>query len=202
MVVGHTVARRYGLFHQAERIVLAWIVRTNEYLLFAIVPRVAHRTGAYIRCQFVHTHTAILTRRRFALVDLFLTDASMPAGSTFAGELQARTFNAFTAVLTTRAGARLADSHIDFTIDAQVARLTGAGIAIVPVTTMSTILTRIRHAFIDIFLAIDSSKTIRTRTVVIGDAIYASATVLAGPRPAFIPICLALNSRVTIDAVA
>ena len=47
-----------------------------------------------------------------------------------------------------------------------------------------------------------TSKTIRTRTVVIGDAIYASAAVLAGPRPAFIPICLALNSRVTVDAVA
>lgn len=87
MIVGHTIARRYALLHQAERIVLTWIVRTNEYLLFAIVPRIAHRTGAHIRCQFIHTHTAILTRCRFALVDLFLTDASMPAGSTFAGEL-------------------------------------------------------------------------------------------------------------------
>lgn len=105
MIIGHAVTRRYTLLHQAERIVLAWVVRTNEYLLLAIVPRIAHRAGAHIRCQFVHTHTAILTRRRFALVDLFLTDASMPAGSTFAGELQARTFNAFAAILATCAGA-------------------------------------------------------------------------------------------------
>lgn len=105
MIVGHAVACGYVLLHQTQRIVLAGIVGTDEYLLLTIDTRVAHGAGASVGGQFVHTDATILARGRGALVDLLLTDASMPTGGTFAAELQAASFDTLAAMLTTRAGA-------------------------------------------------------------------------------------------------
>lgn len=105
MIVGHAVACGYVLLHQTQRIVLAGIVGTDEYLLLAVDARIAHGTGARVGGQFVHTDAAILARRRGALIDLLLAYASMPTGCTLAAELQSASLDTLAAMLTTCAGA-------------------------------------------------------------------------------------------------
>lgn len=101
MIIWDAVACGHILLHEAEGIVLARIVRTDEYLLFAVDARIAHGTGAGIGGQFVHTDAAVLAGRGGAFIDLLLTDAAMPARRALAAEFQATALNALAAVLAT-----------------------------------------------------------------------------------------------------
>jgi len=101
VVVGYAIARGHTLLHQAQGIVLAGIVRTDEDLLLAVDARIAHGTGAGVGRQFVHTDASVLAGRRGALVDLLLANPTVPARRTVAGELQTRTLDALAAMLAT-----------------------------------------------------------------------------------------------------
>lgn len=141
MIVGYTIACGNILLHQAQSIVLTGIVRTDKDLLLTVDTRVAHGAGTGIGRQFVHTDATVLTWRRSAFIDLLLTDASVPTSRTFARELQSRTLNALATILTTCPSARVTDGDIELTVNSQISRLAGAGVAIVTVAAQSTILT-------------------------------------------------------------
>lgn len=98
MVIGHTIAHRRSLLHQAQRSIAARRIRALLHFLFAVRARKARRTSARILGQSIDANGSILTRRRRTLVNVPFAVDALPAGSACARVLKAMPFDALAAV--------------------------------------------------------------------------------------------------------
>lgn len=99
MEIGHTVADRLALFHQAEGAVLARRVVANQNLFFAVGPSEAHGTDASIRSDLVHANAAILAGSRLAFVNVVAAESAVPAGGAIARKLEASALHALSSIV-------------------------------------------------------------------------------------------------------